>query len=68
MNEAARTLRCWLLTAFLERGCDPLSARLPRPVPRVRPLSRAELEARGPRWENVAFLPRRPAPRPGVMV
>ncbi|HKH49722.1 MAG TPA: hypothetical protein VKM72_34120 [Thermoanaerobaculia bacterium] len=43
MNAARRTLGCWILSAFLERGCDPTTARLPRPVRRVRSLSPAEL-------------------------
>jgi hypothetical protein len=32
-----------LLTAFLERGCDPATARLPRRVISVRPLNRREM-------------------------
>jgi len=43
MNAARRTLGCWILSAFLERGCDPTTARLPRPVRRVRFLSPAEI-------------------------
>jgi hypothetical protein len=43
MNAARRTLGCWILSAFLERGCDPTTARLPRPVRRVRSLSQIEL-------------------------
>ena len=27
MNQARRTLGCWLLAAFLERGCDPTTVR-----------------------------------------
>jgi hypothetical protein len=43
VNATRRTLGCWLLTAFLERGCDPWGARLPRPVVRVRTLTRREM-------------------------
>lgn len=43
MNEARRTLRCWLLAAFLERGCDPTTERVPEVVPRVRVLQPTEL-------------------------
>jgi hypothetical protein len=32
-----------LLTAFLERGCEPATARLPRRVISVRPLSSGEM-------------------------
>ncbi len=59
MNEARRTLRCWLLAAFLERGCDPTTARLPARVPRVRPLTPGELAELAARRPVVAFLPRR---------
>ena len=45
MNAARRTLGCWILSAFLERGCDPMTARLPRPVRRVRALTPDELAA-----------------------
>ena len=45
MNAARRTLGCWILSAFLERGCDPTTARLPRPVRRVRSLTPDELVA-----------------------
>ncbi|HEX7184212.1 MAG TPA: hypothetical protein VF756_20455 [Thermoanaerobaculia bacterium] len=43
MNAARRTLGCWILSAFLERGCDPTTARLRRRVTSVRVLSRHEL-------------------------
>lgn len=43
MSVARRTLGCWILSAFLERGCDPATARLPRPVRRIRALSPDEL-------------------------
>jgi hypothetical protein len=45
MNAARRTLGCWILSAFLERGCDPTTARLPRPVRSIRPLTPGELAA-----------------------
>jgi hypothetical protein len=48
VNAARRTLGCWLLSAFLERGCDPTTARRPRPVWSVRLLSAAELAALNP--------------------
>jgi len=43
MNEARRTVRCWLLTAFLERGCDPTTQRLPAVLPREKVLDATEL-------------------------
>lgn len=43
MSTARRTLGCWILSAFLERGCDPTTARLPRAVRSVRPLTPDEL-------------------------
>jgi len=43
VSTARRTLGRWLLAAFLERGCDPTTVRLPRRVFSVRPLSPAEL-------------------------
>jgi hypothetical protein len=43
VSAARRTLGRWLLTAFLERGCDPTTARVPRRVFAVRPLSPREL-------------------------
>ncbi|MEM7051822.1 MAG: hypothetical protein AAF604_19305 [Acidobacteriota bacterium] len=43
MNEARRTLRCWLLMAFLERGAGPPARRPAAPPARVRPMSREEL-------------------------
>jgi len=43
VNATRRTLGCWLLAAFLERGCDPWEARLPRRVVRVRTLTRREM-------------------------
>lgn len=45
MSTARRTLGCWILSAFLERGCDPTLTRQPRPVRSIRPLMPAELAA-----------------------
>jgi hypothetical protein len=43
MNAARRTLGRWILATLLERGCDPTTARLPRRVTSVRPLTRSEM-------------------------
>jgi hypothetical protein len=43
MNTARRALGCWILSAYLERGCDPTTARLPRLVRRIRALSAHEM-------------------------
>jgi hypothetical protein len=43
VNVARRTLGRWLLLTFLERPCDPTTARLPAEVPRIRPLSARDL-------------------------
>jgi hypothetical protein len=43
MNTARRTLGRWILATLLERGCDPTTARLPRRVTSVRPLTRREM-------------------------
>ena len=48
MNTARRTLGCWIFSAFLERGCDPTTARVPRQVRAVLPLTRRELAALNP--------------------
>jgi hypothetical protein len=48
VNAARRTLGCWLLSAFLERGCDPTTERRPRAVWSVRCLSASELAALNP--------------------
>jgi hypothetical protein len=64
MNAARRTLGCWLLTAFLERGADPTKRRTPRPVFSIRPLSPGELAALNPfvlpliELSNLRRLPR----------
>ena len=66
MNQARRTLGCWLLAAFLERGCDPSTARLPEPARRERPLTPAELrQLLGPP-ARIHFLAR-PGPRAGAV-
>lgn len=64
MNAARRTLGRWLLTAFLERGCDPAS-RLPRRVTSVRPLTARELAELNPLvWPLVPVSNLLPLPRP----
>jgi hypothetical protein len=47
MNAAKRTLGCWLLSAFLEKGCGP-TTRLPRRVVFMRSLSARELAELNP--------------------
>jgi hypothetical protein len=48
MNAARRTLGCWVLSVFLERGCDPAMARMPRAVRRIRTLSPREMAELNP--------------------
>jgi hypothetical protein len=48
MDAARRTLGCWILSAFLQRGCDPTAARTPRVVWSVRPLSAREMAELSP--------------------
>lgn len=48
MNAARRTLGCWVLSVFLERGCDPTTHRIPRPVRSIRPLSPREMAELNP--------------------
>lgn len=48
VSTARRTLGRWILTAFLERGCDPTTARIPRRVQSIRPLSPGELAELNP--------------------
>jgi hypothetical protein len=48
MTAARRTLGCWILSAFLQRGCDPSTARTPRAIWSVRPLSAREAAALNP--------------------
>lgn len=43
MSAARRTLGRWILATLLERGCDPATARTPRRVFAIRPLSPREL-------------------------
>jgi hypothetical protein len=63
VNATRRTLGCWLLAAFLERGCDPFrEARLPRRVV-VRPLTRRELAEISPCGRLVATSNLLPFPR-----
>ena len=48
MDAARRTLGCWILSAFLQRGCDPTTARTPREIWSVRLLSAREAAALNP--------------------
>jgi hypothetical protein len=48
VNVARRTLGRWVLTAFLERGCDPTTARMPLRVPSIRPLTQREMAELNP--------------------
>ncbi|MFL6201213.1 MAG: hypothetical protein ACJ76J_18740 [Thermoanaerobaculia bacterium] len=48
MSAARRTLGCWILSVFLERGCDPTTARMPRTVRRIRTLSPREMAELNP--------------------
>ncbi|HVT61499.1 MAG TPA: hypothetical protein VHR45_24265 [Thermoanaerobaculia bacterium] len=70
MNAARRTLGCWLLSAFLERGCDPTRTRVPRAIWAVRALSAHELAALNPfagalvPLSNLRWLP---LPGPGAV-
>jgi hypothetical protein len=66
VNAARRTLGCWLLAAFLERGCDPAARRLPRRVHSVRPLSPREMAEINPLRHSLVpmhNLLRMPRPR-----
>jgi hypothetical protein len=66
VNAARRTLGRWLLAAFLERGCDPTTARVPRRVFSFRPLTAREMAELNPLAEalvpvsNLLPLPRLP--------
>lgn len=70
MNTARRTLGCWILSVFLERGCDPTTARIPRLVRSVRPLSQREMAELNPLagsllpLTNLRRFPRRRRARP----
>ena len=65
MSTARRTLGRWLLAAFLERGCDPTTARVPRRVFSVRPLTPREMAELNPLAESlVAVSNLLPLPRP----
>ncbi len=48
MSAARRTLGCWILSVYLERGCDPATARMPRTVRRIRTLSHREMAELNP--------------------
>jgi hypothetical protein len=48
MDAARRTLGCWIFSVFLERGCDPTTARIPRIVRSVRPLTAREMAELNP--------------------
>jgi hypothetical protein len=69
VSAARRTLGCWLLAAFLERGCET-AARLPRRVMSIRPLTPREMADLNPlaaslvSLSNVLPLPRPAARRP----
>jgi len=69
VNVARRTLGCWLLAAFLERGCDSSAMRLPRHVARIRYLSPQEMAALNPLahslvpMSNLLRMPRLRHPR-----
>jgi hypothetical protein len=56
VNAARRTLGRWLLAAFLERGCDPTTARLPRRVFSVRPLTPREMAELNPLAESLVAV------------
>jgi len=65
VNTARRTLGRWLLAAFLERGCDPTTARLPRRVLSIRPLTAREMAELNPLAKSlVAVSNLLPLPRP----
>lgn len=56
MSTARRTLGRWILAAFLERGCDPTTARTPRRVQSIRPLTPRELADLNPLFESLVPL------------
>ncbi|HEX6901282.1 MAG TPA: hypothetical protein VF789_16275 [Thermoanaerobaculia bacterium] len=56
VNAARRTLGRWLLTAFLERGCDPTTARVPRRVLSIRPLTPREMAELNPLTESLVAV------------
>jgi hypothetical protein len=65
VSTARRTLGRWLLAAFLERGCDPTTARVPRRVFSIRPLTPREMAELNPLAESlVAVSNLLPLPRP----
>ena len=65
MNAARRTLGRWLLAAFLERGCDPATARVPRRVLSIRPLTPREMAELNPLAQSLVLVSNLvPLPRP----
>jgi hypothetical protein len=64
VNAARRTLGRWLLAAFLERGCDPTTARVPRRVFAIRPLTSREMSELNPFLFMVPVSNLLPLPRP----
>lgn len=56
MSTARRTLGRWILAAFLERGCDPTTTRVPRRVQSIRPLTPSELAELNPLFESLVPL------------
>jgi hypothetical protein len=56
MSAARRTLGRWLLATFLERGCDPTTARVPRAVFSVRSLGPEELAEINPLLHSLVPL------------
>ncbi|HXO19650.1 MAG TPA: hypothetical protein VOA87_06965 [Thermoanaerobaculia bacterium] len=56
MNAARRTLGRWLLTTFLERGCDPTTVRVPRPIFSIRPLTAREMAELNPLAQSLVPL------------
>jgi hypothetical protein len=56
VNTARRTLGRWILAAFLERGCDPTTARVPRRVLSIRPLTPREMAELNPLAESLVAV------------
>lgn len=56
MSTARRTLGRWILAAFLERGCDPATARVPRRVQSIRPLTEREMAELNPLAKSLVPL------------
>jgi hypothetical protein len=72
VSAARRTIGRWILAALLERGCDPTTARVPRRVFSIRPLTSREMAELNPLSSSLVplsnlrrmRLPRNPAARP----